>query len=503
MTSKAVLIGSATDKVTKSSIASLSETVENYEDTINELKSSLSTIQEEVIKLQEQVATGGGSAADEVEVADTEVVETMTKYGLYDFLSEVNTQDTHIMVNDMVLKTYSDGSMRFYANLQIRPNGSIAATDSVDVILFDGITSTTKIDLKKQWQNGSDTIVYMDSDGVHFTNAGHAFAELTELTVACYLDEAAASTVTISDGYTATETSDALSDPIAANLTYDLTLQSTVNSNTSQMGFTKLNLTMRNYDKGWLKLDYAGVFVDPNGSSTGEMRIVITSSTISSTAIIEPSPASSTYENWMFLIYPTRGLVASNPDGAVAMGTEFSGSLILLAPYGATFTLDTANIVSNGLAAKTVVKSFKNDQVNGRLSLSNTETGVNVKLEFSPTGENNIGADTVMNAIPAEQIPDPFPREEGSVVQVAYPTVRLLPITMTGNDLTNNDTRQELLLYSDGSTRLGIIATNGLCYLLMQTNEATFAPNTYYCFSGEIPNAFVNLSALRAQVKKN
>ena len=486
----------------------LRETITALNKTVETLNDSLSGMEKQILQLEAKVAADDSKAPDEVEVADAEVVETMTNYGMYDFLPDVNTADAHIVVNDMILKTYSDGSMRFYANLQIRTDGGIASTDSVDTILFDGITASQKIDLKKIWQatttsTRAATIVYLNGTGIHFTNAGREFLPGTEITVACYLDETVASTVTISSDYTATETSDALSDPIAANLTYDLTLQSTVNSNSSQMGFTKLNLTMRNYDKGWLKLDYAGVFVDPNGATAGDLRVVITSSTISSTAIIEPSPASSTYENWMFFIYPTRGLVASNPDNDVAMGTEMSGSLILLAPYGATFTLDTTNIVSNGLAAKTVVKSFKNDQVNGRLSLSNSENGVNVKLEFSPTGENNIGADTVMNAIPAEQIPDPFPREEGSVVQVAYPTVRLLPITMTGNDLTNNDTRQELLLYSDGSTRLGIIATNGLCYLLMQTNEATFAPNTYYCFSGEIPNAFVNLSALRAQVKKN
>ena len=360
----------------------------------------------------------------------------------------------------------------------------------MDTILFDGITASQKIELKKIWQatttsTGSATIVYLNGTGIHFTNAGREFLPTQEINVACYLDETVASTVTISTDYTATETSDALSDPIAANLTYDLTLQSTVNSNSSQMGFTKLNLTMRNYDKGWLKLDYAGVFVDPNGATAGDLRVVITSSTISSTAIIEPSPASSTYENWMFFIYPTRGLVASNPDNDVAMGTEMSGSLILLAPYGATFTLDTTNIVSNSLAAKTLVLSFEEDnQFKGRLSLSNAENGVNVKLEVGISSNYVASVSEVERAIAA-----------------VCPDQTHLPITIIHNDLMGGDQEQRFLIYSDQNVKMWITLENDGCSLQLEAGEVLYE-NNYYCFSGEIPNAFVNLSALMKQQKK-
>ena len=461
----------------------LHETIAALNKTVTTLNDSLSGMEKQILQLEAKVAADDSKAPDEVEVADAEVVETMTNYGLYDFLSDVNTADSYIIVNDMILKTYSDGSMRFYANLQIRSDANITSTDSVDTILFDGITSTKKIELKKIWQatttsTGSATIVYLDSSGIHFSNAGREFLPTQEITVACYLDETAASTVTISSDYTATETSDALSDPISANLTYDLTLQSTVNSNSSQMGFTKLNLTMRNYDKGWLKLDYAGVFVDPNGATAGDLRVVITSSVISSTAIIEPSPASSTYENWMFFIYPTRGLVASNPDNDVAMGTEISGSLILLAPYGATFTLDTTNIASNGLAAKTLVLSFEEDNCfKGRLSLSNTENGVNVKLEAGML-TNGASVSEVERAIAA-----------------VCPDQAHLPITIIRNDLMAGDQEQRFLIYSDQNVKMWITLQNDGCSLQLEAGEVLYE-NTYYCFSGEIPNAFVNLSAL-------
>ena len=462
----------------------LRETITALNKTVETLNDSLSGMEKQILQLEAKVGDDS-KAPDEVEVADAEVVETMTNYGMYDFLPDVNTADAHIVVNDMILKTYSDGSMRFYANLQIRTDGGIASTDSVDTILFDGITASQKIDLKKIWQatatsTGAATIVYLNSTGIHFTNAGREFLPTTEINVACYLDETVAATVTISSDYTATETSDALSDPIAANLTYDLTLQSTVNSNSSQMGFTKLNLTMRNYDKGWLKLDYAGAFVDPNGATAGDLRVVITSSVISSTAIIEPSPASSTYENWMFFIYPTRGLVASNPDNDVAMGTQMSGSLILLAPYGATFTLDTTKF-DNSLAAKTLVRTFKNDQVNGRLSLSNTETGVNVKLEFSPSV--TIEANDVARTMAAQWGDN------------------RIPVTMVHNDLSSDPANQYVLIYSDGFNQMILAVKNGQC-LLELGSDGKYTANNYYCFSGEIPNAFVNLSALMYS-KKN
>ena len=97
----------------------LRETITALNKTVETLNDSLSGMEKQILQLEAKVAADDSKAPDEVEVADAEVVETMTNYGMYDFLPDVNTADAHIVVNDMILKTYSDGSMRFYANLQI------------------------------------------------------------------------------------------------------------------------------------------------------------------------------------------------------------------------------------------------------------------------------------------------------------------------------------------------------------------------------------------------
>ena len=109
---------------------------------------------------------GGNSEPDDVEPADSEVVENLLNYDEYDFSECYASDTTYFSISSCSARKYKDGTMRFFCTITTKtfPAFGIAAGVSEEaVISSDYLSASSQVLLK---QMGNTPWVVINSNGL-------------------------------------------------------------------------------------------------------------------------------------------------------------------------------------------------------------------------------------------------------------------------------------------------------------------------------------------------
>ena len=322
-------------------ITKLSETVDNVK-----------SIAQQALELAQSGGGTGGSdevydAADEVREAEEEVVENLLNYDEYDFSTVLNNTSVFI-VNSCKARKYQDGTMRFFLTITTKSFPAIAIHDGDT---YECLVSDTHLCTNNESSIGLK--IMGEVEWVYINRLGlicnlSAFAQCSpgeQYNIACELEGTAASSIAIKS--TVPKQTIEVSMPEgtkAYDYTYDITtevnnLQSKTQTNIT---FTSIRMTIRNYDRYYVRFSYVGTFGSSRNASTSAQAL--TSDYITASAELYPSPSSvGGYSNFLPYIYPTLGLQFINQE-AVSEGQEFITHATIICPLSATMTINTSNL---------------------------------------------------------------------------------------------------------------------------------------------------------------
>ena len=321
-------------------ITKLSETVDNVK-----------SIAQQALELAQNAGTGGSDevydAADEVQEADEEVVENLLNYDEYDFSTVLNNTSVFI-VNSCKARKYQDGTMRFFLTITTKAFPAIAIHDGAS---YECLVSDTHLCTNNESSIGLK--IMGEVEWVYINRLGlicnlSAFAQCSpgeQYNIACELEGTAASSIAIKS--TVPKQTIEVSMPEgtkAYDYTYDITtevnnLQSKTQTNIT---FTSIRMTIRNYDRYYVRFSYVGTFGSSRNRSTSAQAL--TSDYITASTELYPSPSSvGGYSNFLPYIYPTLGLQFINQE-AVSEGQEFITHATIICPLSATMTINTSNL---------------------------------------------------------------------------------------------------------------------------------------------------------------
>ena len=367
---------------------------------------------------------GGNSEPDDVEPADSEVVENLLNYDEYDFSECYASDTTYFSISSCSARKYKDGTMRFFCTITTKtfPAFGIAAGVSEEaVISSDYLSASSQVLLK---QMGNTPWVVINSNGLScMLSSFSACSPNEQYVVATEISAEDVEKLTIASSVSKESVELTLPEGTTAyDYTYDLTsiANSLLDNQTPTMTLTSLKAVIRNYDRYYVRFSYSGTFTDAHNASQG--NTLLSSDYFNSTTEIYTSPSSSTGDsNVSLAIYPTIGVYLI-PAEAVDANTTFTAANTLICPLNATMTINTSSATklesSGGTLKMGTIADLKSsvgqsrifqlstEKCNGSVYYTQEQHGVSVILSASTSSTSTESLGELKTAL--ENVPLPL-----------------------------------------------------------------------------------------------
>ena len=439
---------------------------------------------------------GGNSEPDDVEPADSEVVENLLNYDEYDF-SDCSATTTYFSISSCSARKYKDGTMRFFCTITTKtfPAFGIAAGVSEEaVISSDYLSASSQVLLK---QMGNTPWVVINSNGLScMLSSFSACSPNEQYVVATEISAEDVEKLTIASSVSKESVELTLPEGTTAyDYTYDLTsiANSLLDNQTPTMTLTSLKAVIRNYDRYYVRFSYSGTFTDAHNASQG--NTLLSSDYFNSSTEIYTSPSSSTGDsNVSLAIYPTIGVYLI-PAEAVDADTTFTAANTLICPLNATMTINTSSATklesSGGTLKMGTIADLKSsvgqsriyqvstEKCNGSVYYTQEQHGVSVILSASTSSTSTETLGELKTALENVPLPLSFaPNFEADKILKQQGSIYLgsLHFGQYGSDV-------ELAYNAEKGLVLTLTKIEG-----SSNNEVYFA---YGCVRGFVPTAYL------------